>query len=309
VKKDNTLAIIIPSYNEEKTIGVLINNLYKFLESYEKIEDFDIIVIDDGSVDQTAINVGIYPDVILLTHGFNRGIGAAVRTGLQYSENNNYDIILKIDADLQHDINDLDAILNPIILGESDIVFGDRFSGSINYKMPKIRRLGNSFFTKLMSFVTEYDVKDSQPGIFAGNARFLKSVSVFSDFNYTQQVLYSSYIAGLRFSQVPINFNERKFGSSFVKLSYPFKAIFQIMLLMITKNPMKTFGFLSAIFLTISLGTTVYDLINYFSGLTLKPIMKVNLVLGTGLVGLQLLFTGVILKSISNVESYIRNRF
>ena len=158
MKKDNTLAIIIPSYNEEKTIGVLINNLYKFLESYEKIEDFDIIVIDDGSVDQTAINVGIYPDVILLTHGFNRGIGAAVRTGLQYSENNNYDIILKIDADLQHDINDLDAILNPIILGESDIVFGDRFSGSINYKMPKIRRLGNSFFTKLMSFVTEYDV-------------------------------------------------------------------------------------------------------------------------------------------------------
>ena len=86
-----------------------------------------------------------------------------MRTGLQYSENNNYDIILKIDADLQHDLNDLDAILNPIILGESDIVFGDRFSGSINYKMPKIRRLGNSFFTKLMSFVTEYDVKDSQP--------------------------------------------------------------------------------------------------------------------------------------------------
>ena len=134
-----------------------------------------------------------------------------MRTRLQYSENNNYDIILKIDADLQHDINDLDAILNPIILGESDIVFGDRFSGSINYKMPKIRRLGNSFFTKLMSFVTEYDVKDSQPGIFAGNTRFLKSVSVFSDFNYTQQVLYSSYIAGLRFSRVPINFNERKF--------------------------------------------------------------------------------------------------
>ena len=51
MKKDNTLAIIIPSYNEEKTIGVLIDNLYKFLESYEKIEDFDIIVIDDGSVD------------------------------------------------------------------------------------------------------------------------------------------------------------------------------------------------------------------------------------------------------------------
>ena len=68
MKKDNTSNNHF-SYNEEKTIGVLINNLYKFLESYEKIEDFDIIVIDDGSVDQTAINVGIYPDAILLTHG------------------------------------------------------------------------------------------------------------------------------------------------------------------------------------------------------------------------------------------------
>ena len=68
MKKDNTLAIIIPSYNEERTIGVVIDNLNKFLESYDKIEDFDIIVIDDGSVDKTAINVGVYPDVILLTN-------------------------------------------------------------------------------------------------------------------------------------------------------------------------------------------------------------------------------------------------
>ena len=145
MKKDNTLAIIIPSYNEEKTIGVLIDNLYKFLESYEKIEDFDIIVINDGSVDQTAINVGIYPDVILLTHGFNRGIGAAVRTGLQYSENNNYDIILKIDADLQHDINDLDAILNPIILGESIEAF--RFREAL-VTLINLARLGNKYLAE-----------------------------------------------------------------------------------------------------------------------------------------------------------------
>ena len=309
VEKLKNLAIIIPSYNEEKTVCTVVENINKHLESFVKINNFDIIVIDDGSIDETGKKVKDLNNTILLTHGFNRGIGAAVRTGLQFAENNNYDLVLKIDADLQHDVTDLDAVLEPILSGESDIVFGDRFSGSINYKMPKIRKLGNSFFTKLMSFVTEYNVRDSQPGIFAGNIKFLKSVSVFSDFNYTQQVLYSSYIAGLRFSQVPINFNERKYGSSFVKLSYPFKAIFQIILLMITKNPMKTFGFLSAIFLTISIGTTVYDLINYFSGLAPKPIMKVNLVLGTGLVGLQLLFTGVILKSISNVESYIRNRF
>ena len=157
-----------------------------------------------------------------------------------------------------------------------------------------------------MKSITKYNISDSQPGLFAGNKKFLSSVTIFSDYNYTQQVLYSSYLAGLRFKQVPIQFNERKFGQSFVKLSYPFKAMFQIFILMITKNPMKTFGLLSSIFIATSLVVSFFDISSYFLGVTPKPIMKVNLVLGSGLLGVQLLFTGVILKSISNIENYIR---
>ena len=137
-----------------------------------------------------------------------------------------------------------------------------------------------------MKIITRYDISDSQPGLFAGNKKFLSSVTIFSDYNYTQQVLYSSYLAGLRFKQVPIQFNEREFGQSFVKLSYPFKAMFQIILLMITKNPMKTFGLLSSIFITTSL--VVSFLVKLILSRTSpKPIMKVNLVLGSGLIGVS----------------------
>lgn len=303
------LAIIIPAYNEEETISKTLEELNKTISSLEKIDFFEIIVVNDGSSDKTEEFANNNVNTIVITHGYNRGIGAAVRTGLQYAEKNNFDIVVKFDADLQHDPKDIDNLIMPLIFNKSDLVYGDRFSGKINYKMPLLRKYGNRFFTNVMKLITKYNISDSQPGLFAGNKKFISNVTIFSDFNYTQQVLYSSYIGGLRFSQVAINFNERQFGSSFVKLSYPFKAIFQIILLMITKNPMKSFGFFSAIFLTISIGATFYDLINYLSGLTSKPIMKVNLVLGTGLVGIQLLFTGVILKSISNVESYIRNRF
>ena len=300
------IAVIIPAYNEEKTISKVLNELNNCLKSIDKINDYQIIVVNDGSSDNTqqiASNIG---KTIVISHGFNRGIGAAVRTGLQYAEKNNFDIVIKCDADLQHDINDIEKLIDPLVSNNSDLVYGDRFSGEINYKMPAIRKYGNKFFTKFMKSITKYNISDSQPGLFAGNKKFLSSVTIFSDYNYTQQVLYSSYLAGLRFQQVPIQFNERKFGQSFVKLSYPFKAMFQIFILMITKNPMKTFGMLSSIFIGISLVVGFFDISSYFLGVTPKPIMKVNLVLGSGLLGVQLLFTGVILKSISNIENYIR---
>ena len=303
---DLRLAVVIPAYNEEETISKVLDELEGCLNSIDKINDFEIVVVNDGSSDNTEKIANNNSKSVVISHGFNRGIGAAVRTGLQYAEKNDFDIVIKFDADLQHDVNDISDLIAPLVSNTSDLVYGDRFAGNINYKMPTIRKYGNKFFTKLMKIITRYDISDSQPGLFAGNKKFLSNVTIFSDYNYTQQVLYSSYLAGLRFKQVPIQFNEREFGQSFVKLSYPFKAMFQIILLMITKNPMKTFGLLSSIFITTSLVVSFFDLSSYFLGTSPKPIMKVNLVLGSGLIGVQLLFTGVILKSISNIENYIR---
>ena len=171
---------------------------------------------------------------------------------MQYAEKNDFDIVVKFDADLQHDVNDIAELIAPLVSNKTDLVYGDRFSGKINYKMPPIRKYGNKFFTNFMKLITKYHISDSQPGLVAGNTQFLSNVTIFSDYNYTQQVLYSSYLAGLRFKQVPIQFNEREHGQSFVKLSYPFKAMFQILLLMITKNPMKSLGTISLIFLYIN---------------------------------------------------------
>ena len=231
-----------------------------------------------------------------------------VRSGLQYAEENKYDLVLKIDADFQHDISDIEDMILPILYDEVDLVFGDRFSGQITYKMPKIRFVGNKFFTFLMSKITKYNITDSQPGMFAGNLKFLSNVTIFSDYNYTQQVIYSSYLSGLRFKQVSINFNIREHGKSFVKLSYPFKALMQIVILMLTKNPMKSLGSLAFLTFAITIFTSVTQLVDYFNGVAPKPLMNVNLILGLGLLSSQLLLTAIILKSIGNIEYYIRTK-
>lgn len=304
---DLRLAVVIPAYNEEETISKVLSELDSCLTSLDKISYFELVVVDDGSSDNTEKIANDISKTVVISHGFNRGIGAAVRTGLQYAEKNDFDIVVKFDADLQHDVNDIAELIAPLVSNKTDLVYGDRFSGKINYKMPPIRKYGNKFFTNFMKLITKYHISDSQPGLFAGNKQFLSNVTIFSDYNYTQQVLYSSYLAGLRFKQVPIQFNEREHGQSFVKLSYPFKAMFQILLLMITKNPMKSLGTISLIFLSISTAITISELSTFFLGSSPKPIMRVNLVLGTGLVGVQLLITALILKSISNLEKHIRN--
>ena len=221
---DLRLAVIIPAYNEEETIFKVLKKLDHYLTSLEKVNYFEIVVVNDGSSDNTEKIANDNSKTIVITHGYNRGIGAAVRT-VSVCWKNNFDIVIKFDADLQHDPKNIEELI--ALFWINQICYGDRFSGKINYKMPTLRKFGNKFFTKLMKLITKYNISDSQPGLFAGNKKFLSNVTIFSDYNYTQQVLYSSYLAGLRFVQVPIQFNEREYGQSFVRLSYPFKAIFQ----------------------------------------------------------------------------------
>ena len=225
---DLRLAVVIPAYNEEETISKVLDELESYLNSLDKINDFEIVVVNDGSSDNTEKIANNNNKSVVLSHGFNRGIGAAVRTGLQYAEKNNFDIVIKFDADLQHDVNDISDLIAPIVSNKSDLVYGDRFAGNINYKMPTIRKYGNKFFTKLMKLITRYDISDSQPGLFAGNKKFLSNVTIFSDYNYTQQVLYSSYLAGLRFKQIPIQFNEKSLVKALLSYHIPLKLCYKL---------------------------------------------------------------------------------
>ena len=189
----------------------------------------------------------------------------------------------------------------PILYDEVDLVFGDRFSGQITYKMPKIRFVGNKFYF-LMSKITKYNITDSQPGMFAGNLKFLSNVTIFSDYNYTQQVIYSSYLSGLRFKQVSINFNIREHGKSLlVKLSI--QSFNANCYSYVDKNPMKSLGSLAFLTFAITIFTSVTQLVDYFNGVAPKPLMNVNLILGLGLLSSQLLLTAIILKSIETLNT------
>lgn len=286
------LIIIIPAYNEEKTIGdTLVGLLSLKVKLNELGYELFIHVINDGSTDSTEEFAKNYPEVLVINHEKNKGLGAAVRTGLLSAENISADIVVKYDADLQHVPQDILDLIKPIHNNEADVVYGNRFQ-KMNYKMPFVRKIGNKVFTRLMKWLTGWPLLDSQPGIFSVNKVFLRNFYLPGDYNYTQQILLDAYHRHLRFSHVSVSFNKRDTGKSFVSLSYPFKVIPQIIQVIIGLKPLKVFGPIGWFFLVLGILVFIFQIISYFFGYTQKPVENVNLVLGSFLFGLQILCFG-----------------
>jgi glycosyltransferase involved in cell wall biosynthesis len=286
------LVVIVPAYNEEKSISKTLAGLLSVKSELSKMEyELIIHVINDGSTDATKKLAQEHGEVLVVTHKKNKGLGAAVRTGLESANNINADIVVKYDADLQHKPSDILALIVPICNDEADVVYGNRFD-KISYSMPFVRKVGNKVFTNLMKWLTGWPLKDSQPGIFAVNDIFIKNFYLPGDYNYTQQILLDACHRGLRFSHVSVSFDKRDTGKSFISLSYPLKVIPQIVQVIIGIKPLKVFAPVGGGFLLLGVFIFLYQIISYFFGYTDKPVESVNLVLGSFLFGVQILSFG-----------------
>ena len=286
--------VAVPAYCEETTVGATVESLKKLAAKLvDQDIDLQVYVVNDGSSDATAENAKAAGADRVVHHRVNQGLGAAVRTGLLAAKRDGADIVVKFDADMQHDPDDIPHLLAPILEDEADVVYGNRFE-KINYKMPFVRRVGNLVFTGLMRWMTNWPVRDSQPGIFAVSRAYLDVLYIPGDYNYTQQILIDAYHKGMRFAQVPVSFHEREAGKSFVSLKYPFKVLPQILRVLVGVKPLKVFGPMGLFFLGLCAVVAVHNLMMWLTGGASKPIQQVNFVLGSGMFGLQTIFFGLL---------------
>lgn len=302
------LAVVIPAYNEAEMIANVVKELRKKQTDLKKLGYLlRIIVVNDGSKDATQSEAENAGADLVIRHRVNRGLGAAIRTALQTAFDDGADIAVKFDADLQHDPDDIPAIIAPICEDEADIVYGKRFN-RIEYRMPFIRRMGNRVFTALMRMLTGWPLEDSQPGIFAVSRDYLRVSNLPGDYNYTQQVLLDAYYNGFRFKHVDVRFKKRETGKSFVSLSYPVKVGHQIVLMLISFKPMKIFGFLGGILLFAGAGVAGYEVSNWLRQISHKPVIHVNAVTVLLMSGFQLFFFGLLAELIVTMHRVYRKR-
>lgn len=288
------LTVLIPAYNESGMIRNTVTALKAIAPTLAaQGVALTILVVNDGSTDETAALARAAGADTVVEHPVNMGLGAAVRTGLTVARESDCDVVVKFDADLQHDPADLAALIQPIVDNRADLVYGNRFQ-RISYRMPLMRRWGNLTFTRLMRWLTRWPLQDGQPGIFAANRRYLSQFYLPGDYNYTQQILVDAFHKGMRFTHVPVAFRPRVTGHSFISLKYPFKVLGQIFMLLVAVRPLRVFGSLGAFFLAAGMGVTAWELLAWLQGGADKPVQHVNAVMVLLLFGIQTLFFGVL---------------
>ena len=292
------LIVIVPAYNEAKKISKTIQSLslIKTTLAGANIKCL-LYLVNDGSEDETGQLAQDAGADRVIHHKINQGLGAAVRTGLKAAFADGADIAVKFDGDLQHDPNDIIKLIQPILDDSADVVYGNRFE-LISYRMPIVRKLGNTVFTGLMRWLTKWPLKDSQPGILSVNKNYLSVCNIPGNYNYTQQILLDAYHKGMRFTHVPVSFSERTTGKSFVSYKYPFRVIPQIIMVLVSVKPMKVFGPIG--FLMLGIGSAVFlvEITLWLMGITSKPTMHDNAIIGFSLFGLQTLFFGILAELI-----------
>ncbi|NJF25147.1 glycosyltransferase family 2 protein [Thermococcus sp. Bubb.Bath] len=188
--------VIIPAYNEELTIGSVVALSKKH---------GDVLVVDDGSEDRTS-EIAESSGAVVIRHEVNRGKGQALKTGFDYALANDYDAAVCIDADGQHNPDEIPLLLKPIVKGEADLVIGSRYLNGAHKTIPLYRRIGLWVLTMTTNVASNVKITDSQSGFRALNRRALESLELNSDgYNVESEMITQLADKGLRIKEVPIH--------------------------------------------------------------------------------------------------------
>jgi len=188
------ICLLIPAYNEARTIGQVVSEARGIIES--------VVVVDDGSQDATA-QIAENSGAIVIKHSVNSGKGAALRTGFQHVLDNGYDALITMDSDGQHDVNDIPGFLKAFDERGSGIIIGSRMQDIST--MPAVRKFTNKFTSFVGSLLTHQKIRDSQSGFRLISSDVLRAVELeTAGYEMESELLIKASRSGFRITSVPI---------------------------------------------------------------------------------------------------------
>lgn len=233
MKSNNKNLILIPAYNEEKSIRDVIN------KTYENTTDCDVVVVNDGSKDNTYIEAK-KTKAIVIDLPNNLGIGGAVQTGYLYAYKNNYDIAIQVDADGQHDPKYINEMVEILKSGQADMVIGSRFIEKTSYKQTFFRMLGINITSGIIRVLTSKKIYDTTSGFRAINRDIIEDFANNYPYDYPEPCTNMEMILkGKEVVEIPVEMKQRETGVSSISplksVKYMLKVILSLFLMKIKK--------------------------------------------------------------------------
>jgi glycosyltransferase involved in cell wall biosynthesis len=205
---EKCLGVVIPVYNEEKTLHLIVNRVLA------RPEVGELVIVNDCSTDKTWETMqglaGTDPRIRIFSHEINQGKGAALRTGFEHVKS---DIIIIQDADLEYDPDEYPKLLMPIICGRADVVYGSRFLGSGMHRVLYYwHSVGNRFLTMLSNMFTNLNLTDMETCYKVFRREILKDIRIEENrFGFEPEITAKVAKMKIRIYEVSISYYGRTY--------------------------------------------------------------------------------------------------
>ena len=306
-KKGIKVDVIIPTLNEEQTIGIIIQSIRSFVLD----EDVSILVVDGGSTDRTASICRSQNIRFIVQKG--KGKGRAIREAVEYSK---ADIVVFMDGDGTYSASDLQLLVEPLLKDEADMVIGSRTLGRREKgSITTFNSLGNALFNRAINFAMKSSISDSLSGYRALYRKTFNDLVLFGDnFEIEVEMTVEALIKGYRLLEVPIRYGLRK--GSVTKLD-PIRDGMRIgqtlLFILLNIRPLKFFGILSIVILIAGLypaSQVLYEKIFFGEIIHMPSVVFSSLLFVTATLSLVMgIVSELLVRSRRRLEYLINKRF
>jgi glycosyltransferase involved in cell wall biosynthesis len=296
--KHMKLLVYIPALNEEKNIAGVIQQIPVSIKGIDAVE---CLVVDDGSTDHT-VEVSRKSGAHVVSHGRNQGVGMAFQSAVQYAWDNEFDILVGIDADGQFDPAEIPVIIQPLLANQADMVIGNRFTQGRPQYMPLIKYRGNKLVASLVSSISDQKFQDVSCGFRAYNREALLRLNVFEKFTYTHESILSLVYQGMRVIELPISiryYPERKSRVAGSISNYASKTSRIILRVLLDYRPLRVFGTLGSIFFILGILFELFLFIFYIINHSFTPYKS------AGFIGLGFIIFGMLIFIIALIAEML----
>jgi glycosyltransferase involved in cell wall biosynthesis len=279
---------VIAAYNEDRFVGSVILKARRYVDH--------VVVVDDGSTDHTAA-VAEDAGALVIRHAANRGKAEAINTGLKHARQLDAALVVLLDGDGQHDPTAIPSLIAPLENGQADVVVGSRFL-SLRSPIPRWRRWGQQALTAATNVASGMPLTDSQSGYRALSRRALQALTFRPNgrFSIESEMQFLAQQHRLKIEEVPVQMVYAE-PSKRSPVRHGFQVLNGIIALVSQHRPLAFFGIPGLIILAmgVALGLVVVDRYNTYQTLAVGYAL-ISVLLA--LIGIQTLFTGIILHSI-----------